>query len=179
MDTSNKNVATSHHRCGDRRRGHYADLGGAMTLTSNTPARLRQLAPATLCPAVALAVMILTAPAAYAESEQSIQDRCTSDGGSYSTTVNSNGDRVSQCCYRTNQGLNTVHHLQCFYYVNGQYDGNTIWNEDQPPVTQPPVAQPGLPPPATAAPGGAMPPAGPQGPQPAQPPPATEAPVIP
>ncbi len=148
-----------------------------MTTIPIRHSRVRWLLPAALLPtAAALTAMILSAPA-YAESEQTIKQNCESEGGSYSTTVNSNGDRVSQCCYRTNQGLNTIHHLQCFYYVNGQYDGNTIWNEDQPPVTQPPVGQPGPPPPATAAPGAPVMPG--QGSQPVQPPPASEAPVIP
>lgn len=59
---------------------------GIMTLTSKTtPARLGRFVPLTMCPAVALAAMILTAPAAYAIPESTIKSEFLAAGGNYST----------------------------------------------------------------------------------------------
>ena len=101
--------------------------------------------------------MILTAPAAYAQTEQQIKSDCEADGGTYASHV-ANGNTVSQCCYRTNQGLATTHHLQCFYYLNGIYDGQGIYDEQPPGTTQPPTQM-------TPAPG-AIPPGAPAGSKP-------------
>src|SRR5262249_49687909 len=90
-----------------------------------SPTLMRRFASASIF-AAALAAMILTAPIAYADAaaaEQQVKDDCAARGGQYATHVAANGNRVSQCCERTNAGLKTVHHLVCSYYVNGEYDG--------------------------------------------------------
>lgn len=92
--------------------------------------------------AIALTALTLTAATANAEPESSIQSRCQADGGQYATWTATNGNTVSSCCYRTNQGLKTVHHLYCFYYVNGQYDGSQIFNQQPPGTTSPPPPPP-------------------------------------
>jgi hypothetical protein len=102
----------------------------------------------------ALAVAISTAPGAYADTEQQIKDNCAAWGGTYATHIAANGDRVSQCCVPTNQGLPTVHHLWCRYYVNGDYDGAGIYAPPPPDSTQPGPPTPVNPGPPVNAPGG-------------------------
>jgi hypothetical protein len=102
-----------------------------------SPTLIRRLVPATVA-AAALAAMILTAPVAYAaDAEQQVKDDCAAQGGEYATHVAANGNRVSQCCIRTNQGLKTVHHLMCSYYVNGEYDGSGLYAPAPPDTTVP------------------------------------------
>jgi hypothetical protein len=64
----------------------------------------------------ALGVMILTAPAAYAQSEQSITAECNQASGAYSSYVTTLGNRYSTCCYKTFRGK-----LMCDLYKNGDY----------------------------------------------------------
>jgi hypothetical protein len=139
-----------------------------MTLTSNTPARFRRLVPATVAaPAVALAVMILTAPAAQALTEQEIQALCKNMMGTYSTQTSESGETTSKCCYKSVKGKQV-----CDIYSNGRY----MWTVAANQVPTGPTEQPVQPPPGTA-------PAAPGTPtatvHPVQPPPATGAPVIP
>ena len=85
------------------------------------PTRGRWLVAASLL----AAAMMLTAPAAYALSENAIKEDCQAQGGKYSTYVAANGNRISQCCvhdkWRPGGWL-------CEYYVNGQFDGQQDWS---------------------------------------------------
>ncbi len=133
--------------------------------------QLSRLLAATSPTAAAVAAMILTAPAAQAISESTIQSECKAANGTYSTTV-INGHRYSSCCYKDNEG-----NKLCDGYTDGTYTATYPDPGRMEPTAPPPVAQPGLPAPGTVAPGEPVMPG--QGPQPVQPPPATEAPVIP
>jgi hypothetical protein len=66
----------------------------------------------------ALGVMILTAPTAYAQSEQQITAECNQASGAYSSYVTTLGNRYSTCCYKTFRGK-----LMCDLYKNGGYLG--------------------------------------------------------
>jgi hypothetical protein len=139
-----------------------------MTLTSNmTHAHSRRLVRATILP-VALAGTMLTAPAAYALTEQQIADECKTAGGTYTTSIAPDGSQDSACCYKDIKG-----NKYCDYYLNGKYLGTGPGRVNPPPTG--PTEQPVQPPPGTVAP---VNPGTPQGPQQEQPP-ATVAPVIP
>jgi hypothetical protein len=73
---------------------------------------------------LAVGVALATAPLGYAqEQEAQIKNRCSANGGIYSTWFNANGDRVSQCCIKMNGGAR----LYCQYYLNGNWDGANMF----------------------------------------------------
>jgi hypothetical protein len=104
------------------------------TNTNTTPlARLRQLLPTAI---VIAGTMILTAPAAYAVSEEQIKNTCEANGGTYATHVAANGNTVSQCCYHSHNPPNL---FTCDYYLNGDFDGSQQFNQPPPGTTMPPT----------------------------------------
>jgi hypothetical protein len=93
--------------------------------------------------ALAAAALSMASGLAQAkDSETTIQSDCTSEvGGTYTTTVDSNGHRTSKCCY---EGIFGVTH--CDVFVDGEYDGGQSFNEQppKPPVTGPRPLPPGV-----------------------------------
>jgi hypothetical protein len=91
--------------------------------------------------ALAAAALSMASGLAQAkDSETTIQNDCTSEvGGTYTTTVDSNGHRTSKCCY---EGIFGVTH--CDVFVDGEYDGGQSFNEQppKPPVTGPRPVRP-------------------------------------
>ncbi|WP_155948827.1 hypothetical protein [Mycobacterium sp. URHB0044] len=97
--------------------------------------------------ALAAAALSMASGLAQAkDSETTIKNDCTSQvGGTYTTTVDSNGHRTSKCCY---EGLFGVTH--CDVFVDGEYDDGQSFLE-QPPV-KPPVVGPRPVPPGVLSP---------------------------
>ncbi len=127
------------------------------SLTPNTTrAHSGQLLPVTLLPAAAFVVMILTAPAAQALTEQQIQNECkAANNGTYTTGFDQNGNRISSCCYKDIKGKQ-----YCDMYTNGNYDG-TFGRGGSEPGTPTATKHPVQPPPGTAPAAPGAPPAGP------------------
>src|SRR5262245_804636 len=119
------------------------------------PGRSHRFLPAVAAAGAIVGAMILTAPAAYALSENQIKEDCRAQGGSYSTYGAANGNRVTQCCVKDRFNPRAYF---CEYYVNDQFDGTQELNEPPPPpasVGLPPGAvAPGNPPVAVNPPGG-------------------------
>ena len=92
--------------------------------------------------AIAAAAMMLTAPVGNAIPESTIISECDSAGGTYTTTVGSDGKKYSKCCYRD---INDVKH--CDNYVDGTYTNTTVNN-----ILEQPQSSPPPPPPAEVAP---------------------------
>jgi hypothetical protein len=81
--------------------------------------RLCRLAPASvLAAAVAIGATTLSAPAAHAIPESTIESECKAAGGTYTSGILSSGDRESTCCYTDIDG-----DKWCDWYLNGEYLG--------------------------------------------------------
>jgi hypothetical protein len=132
------------------------------SLTLNTTAeRLHLLLPATVFP-VTVAVMILSAPAAYALTEQQIADECRAAGGTYTTSIDpGSGNQDSSCCYKDIKG-----NKYCDYYLNGKFVGTGPGRVNPEPTS---TVQPAQPPSGTAPAAPGVPPAGPHPVHPVQP----------
>lgn len=66
--------------------------------------------------AIAIGATTALAPAANAQSEQTITAECNQASGAYSSYVTTLGNRYSTCCYKTFRGK-----LMCDLYKNGDY----------------------------------------------------------
>ena len=90
------------------------------TLATTVPApraSLRRLVPAIVAAgSLTLAATTVTAPAAHAIPESTIQSECANANGTYNSGVNSQGNRLSRCCYKDINGAG-----HCDYYVNGEF----------------------------------------------------------
>ena len=104
--------------------------------------RLCRVVPAIIFAAAVVAT--IPAPVASAETEQQIQGECEGQGGHHSTRTASNGNQVSQCCIQRFAGGGKPY-WDCNYYVNGEWDGNHVIANGQPPPP-PDGPQPGPPP---------------------------------
>lgn len=83
--------------------------------------------------AVAVAALMVTAPAGNAIPESTIQAECDKAGGTYTTTI-ADGKRYSRCCY---QDINNKKH--CDYYADGTYTHTNFTDPSPtPPTSQPP-----------------------------------------
>jgi hypothetical protein len=81
--------------------------------------RLCRLAPGSvLAAAVTIGATILSAPAAHAIPESTIESECKAAGGTYTSGILSSGDRESTCCYTDVYG-----DQWCDVYLNGEYLG--------------------------------------------------------
>jgi hypothetical protein len=113
------------------------------TTTKRFPVR-SAIAAATL----AVGAMLLSTGVAHAQSEESIKSDCESEvGGTYTTTVDPNGNTRSTCCYEGMTGL-----THCDVYFNGEWDEKQSFH-------RPPVSAPTTPPAANHVPITARPPA--------------------
>jgi hypothetical protein len=86
-----------------------------MTLTS------RALRSALAATALAIGALALSSPAALADTkipEKTIKSECKAAGGTYSTSVNSSGNRQSSCVYKSISGTTYTDS-----FSNGHYDG--------------------------------------------------------
>jgi len=71
-----------------------------------------------LLAAGAAGAMVVTAPAAFALSESTIKSECAAANGTYTTTDNGPGGRISKCCYEDIDGKKW-----CDVYFDGVYEG--------------------------------------------------------